>query len=67
VVVKRLLLIKTLILFIFSAGKFYSAGSVDLKIYLKNDRGLKSLYQSAEFSPIWVDNSFEEKVENSEI
>jgi len=63
VVLKRLILIKTLLLLICSAGKVYSAGSVDLKIYLKNDKGLKSLYQSTDFLPIWINDSFEEKTE----
>jgi len=61
VVLKRLILIKTLLLLICSAGKVYSAGSVDLKIYLKNDKNLKSLYQSTDFLPIWINDSFEEK------
>ncbi|WP_299228798.1 L,D-transpeptidase family protein [Sulfurihydrogenibium sp.] len=60
---KRLLLIKTLLLLICSAGKVYSAGSVDLRIYLKNDKSLKSLYQSTDFLPIWINDSFEEKTE----
>jgi len=63
VVLKRLILIKTLLLLICSAGKVYPAGLVDLKIYLKNDKSLKSSYQSNNFSPIWVDNSFKDKTE----
>lgn len=62
-VLKRLILIKTLLLLICSAGKVYPAGLVDLKIYLKNDKSLKSLYQSNNFSPIWVDNNFKDKTE----
>jgi len=33
---------------------------VDLKTYLKDD---KSLYQFNNFSPIWINDSFEEKTE----
>jgi len=63
VVLKRLILINTLLLLVCSAGKVYSAGSVDLKIYLKNDKSLKILYQSTDFLPIWINDSFEEKTE----
>jgi len=61
--IKRLLLIKTLLLLIFNTGKAYPVELVDLKIYLKNDKSLKSLYQLTNFSPIWINDSFEEKTE----
>ncbi len=61
--IKRLLLIKTLLLLIFNTGKAYPVELVDLKTYLKNDKSLKSLYQLTNFSPIWINDSFEEKTE----
>jgi hypothetical protein len=65
--IKRLLLTKALLLIIFNIDKAYPAESVDLKIYLKNDKSLKSLYQSTDFLPIWINDSFEKKLKNLEI
>jgi hypothetical protein len=65
--IKRLLLTKALLLLVFNVDKSYSAELVDLKIYLKNDKSLKSLYQSTDFLPIWINDGFEEKLKNLEV